>query len=156
EQDATRIRELGLADDRIVAVGNLKFDSAGIAADAGVTNQIRARFSFADGRPLLIAASTHDSEEAVLLNAFRLVRESHAHLRLLLAPRHPERFAEVASLLAASEFSFARRSALPKNDDALADVVLLDSIGELKAVFPLAEVAFIGGSITAHGGHSVI
>jgi len=156
EQDARRIRELGLTNNRIASVGNLKFDSAGIAADAGVTEQIRARFSFADGRPLLIAASTHESEETVVLNAFRLVRESHADLRLLLAPRHPERFAEVASLLAASEFSFARRSALPKNDDGHADVVLLDSIGELNAVFPLAEIAFIGGSVTNHGGHSVI
>src|SRR5690349_11344339 len=84
EQDAMRIRELGLADDCIATVGNLKFDSAGIAADAEVTDQIRARFSFADGRPLLIAASTHDSEEAVVLDAFRLVKESHADLRLLL------------------------------------------------------------------------
>lgn len=156
EQDAQRIRELGFAHDRIAAVGNLKFDSAGTAADDKLTNQIRERFSFADDRRLFVAASTHDPEEAVILNAFRIVRGSQVNLRLLLAPRHPERFAEAASLLAASEFSVARASARAANDDAFADVVLLDSIGELSAVFPLAEIAFIGGSIAAHGGHNVI
>jgi 3-deoxy-D-manno-octulosonic-acid transferase len=155
-QDAQRIRELGLADDRIVAVGNLKFDSAGSDADNKVTNQIRERFNLADDRPLFVAASTHEPEESVVLNAFRAVRESHAKLRLLLAPRHPERFAEVASLLAASEFSVARRSGPAAKEDTVADIILLDSIGELSAVFPLAEIAFIGGSIAAHGGHNVI
>jgi 3-deoxy-D-manno-octulosonic-acid transferase len=156
EQDAKRIRELGLANDRIVAVGNLKFDSAGSAAAGELTNKIAKRFGFADGRPLFVAASTHDPEEAVVLNAFRVIRQSHANLRLLLAPRHPERFAEVAALLSASQFSVARATAPAANDDALADIVLLDSIGELSAVFPLAEIAFIGGSIAAHGGHNVI
>ena len=156
QQDAQRIRELGLADDRIVALGNLKFDSAGSVADNKLTNQIRERFNFADDRPLFVAASTHEPEESVVLEAFRAVKQSHARLRLLLAPRHPERFAEVASLLTASEFSVARRSAPATNKDAMADIVLLDSIGELSAVFPLAEIAFIGGSIAPHGGHNVI
>ncbi len=156
QQDAQRIRELGLAVSRIVAVGNLKFDSAGSAADDKLTNQIRERFSFTDDRPLFVAASTHEPEESVVLNAFRAVRKSHPNLRLLLAPRHPERFAEVAALLTGSEFSMARRSAPAANDDSLADMVLLDSIGELGAVFPLARIAFIGGSIAAHGGHNLI
>ena len=156
EQDAARISELGLANDRIVAVGNLKFDSAGSAANADLTDQIRVRFYFTDGRPLVVAASTHDPEETVVLSAFRAVRLSHPNVRLLLAPRHPERFAEVAALLLASEFSVVRRSTPAANDDVQADVVLLDSIGELSAVFPLADIAFVGGSIAAHGGHNVI
>jgi 3-deoxy-D-manno-octulosonic-acid transferase len=156
EQDALRIRELGLSSERIVTVGNLKFDSTGTSADDKLTHQIRERFGFADDRPLFIAASTHAPEESVVLNAFRLARQSHANLRLLLAPRHPERFAEVAALLTASEFSLARRSAVAANDDALADIILLDSIGELSSVFPLARIAFIGGSIAPRGGHNVI
>lgn len=156
DQDASRIRELGLSDDRIVAIGNLKFDSAGGDADEQVTNQIRARFAFTDGRPLFVAASTHDPEEAVILEAFRAVRESHPNLRLLLAPRRPERFAEVASLFAGSEFRYSQRSATAKNNDTDADIILLDSIGELGAVFPLATIAFVGGSIAPHGGHNVI
>jgi len=156
EPDAARIRELGLSDDRIVTVGNLKFDSEEAPTDTTLTDQIRARFDFTDGRPLFVAASTHDPEEAVVLDAFRAVRKSQTSLRLLLAPRHPERFAEVAALLADSEFLVARRSTVPNNQDVAADIVLLDSIGELSAVFPLADIAFIGGSIAAHGGHNVI
>ncbi len=156
EQDALRIHELGLANDRIVTVGNLKFDSVGSATDPELTNQIGMRFGFADGRPLFVAASTHDPEEAVILNAFRAVRQSYPNLRLLVAPRHPERFAEVATLLGDSEFSTARRATPAKRDDAAADIVLLDSIGELGAVFTLADIAFVGGSIAPHGGHNVI
>jgi 3-deoxy-D-manno-octulosonic-acid transferase len=155
EADAARISELGLSEDRIVTVGNLKFDSEDAPTDTTLTDQIRARFDFTAGRPLFVAASTHDPEETVVLEAFRAVRKSQTNLRLLLAPRHPERFAEVAALLADSEFSVARRS-VPNNQDAAADIVLLDSIGELSAVFPLADIAFIGGSIATHGGHNVI
>jgi len=144
EQDATRIRELGLDESRTHATGNLKFDSAGAAADETLANEIRERFGFADGRPLIIAASTHEPEEAVVLDALRTIRQTGKHIRLLLAPRHPERFNEVASLLAACEFSFARRSEVPNTNDVLADIVLLDSIGELSAVYPLADIAFVG------------
>jgi 3-deoxy-D-manno-octulosonic-acid transferase len=156
EPDAARIRELGLSEDRIVAVGNLKFDSEEAPTDTALTDKIRARFNFTDGGPLFVAASTHDPEETVVLDAFRVVRKSQTGLRLLLAPRHPERFAEVAALLADSEFSVARRSTVPNTQDVAADIVLLDSIGELNAVFPLADIAFIGGSIATHGGHNVI
>lgn len=156
EADATRIRELGLSEDRIVTVGNLKFDSEEAPTDTALTDQIRARFAFTDRGPLFVAASTHDPEEAVVLDAFRSVRKSQTSLRLLLAPRHPERFAEVGALLADSEFSVARRSTAPNNQDVTAEIVLLDSIGELSAVFPLADIAFIGGSIATHGGHNVV
>jgi 3-deoxy-D-manno-octulosonic-acid transferase len=155
EPDAARIRELGLSEDRIVTAGNLKFDSNEALNDPALTDQIRARFGFMDGRPLFVAASTHEPEETVILETFRTVRKSQPGLRLLLAPRHPERFSEVAGLLAGSEFSIARRST-PSNQDADVDIVLLDTIGELNAVFPLADVAFVGGSIAMHGGHNVI
>jgi len=155
-KDAERIRELGMRDERIAVSGNLKFDRASVSANQNVISEIRDRFNFADGRPLIIAASTHDPEEAVVLDAFRKVRQSHATARLLLAPRHPERFAEVAELINASEFSGARRSAFTTSDDSGADIVLLDSIGELGTVYPLADIAFVGGSITPHGGHNVI
>jgi 3-deoxy-D-manno-octulosonic-acid transferase len=156
KQDANRIRELGMNGESIVTVGNLKFDGAGAAGDNEVTNQLRQRFSFSDGRPLFVAASTHSPEEEVILNAFCIIKEAHPNLRLLLAPRHPERFDHVASLLADSGFSVARRSASAHFDDENANIVLLDSIGELGAVFPFADIAFVGGSIATHGGHNVI
>jgi len=156
DQDASRIRELGLNDDRVVVTGNVKFDNAESVADEKLTNTIRDRFAFGDGRPLLVAASTHDPEEGIVIEAFRKVRALHNQTRLLIAPRHPERFREVASLLANSEFSIALRSAAPNSNDALADMVLLDSIGELGAVYRLADIAFVGGSIAEHGGHNLI
>jgi 3-deoxy-D-manno-octulosonic-acid transferase len=76
--------------------------------------------------------------------------------RLLIAPRHPERFAEVASLIEATGLGWARRSAPPTEADSRADVLLLDSIGELRAVYPLADVVFVGGSLSRTGGHNVL
>lgn len=156
ETDAARITELGMPADRVSVSGNLKFDSASVRADESLTEEIRRRFGFGDGRPLIVAASTHRGEEQMALDAFNTVRTKHSDARLLIAPRRPERFDEVAELLSGSGFSFTRRSASLSPDDQRADIVLLDSVGELRAVYPLATVAFVGGSITPHGGHSVI
>ena len=156
EQDAARIEALGMPENRISIAGNLKFDSAPSTSDFDLGSEIRNRFGLNDAKPLIVAASTHDPEEQVVIDALRMVRQSHSNARLLIAPRHPERFEEVASLLSQSEFSSVRRSATPSAADVQADVVLLDSIGELRAVYALADVAFVGGSIAPHGGHSVI
>lgn len=156
ERDAARIRELGITEDRISVTGNLKFDSAAAPSNDRVTDEIRRRFNFKDGRPLIVAASTHDPEEQLMLEAFKAVRKTIPNARLLLAPRHPERFGEVAALVSHSDFSSARRSAPAQAQDTDADVVLLDSIGELRSVYPLVDVAFVGGSFVAHGGQNVI
>lgn len=156
--DAERIRALGLAADRVVVSGNVKFD-AGIDSDEQVlTAQLRERFHFNDVRPLVIAASTHAPEERIVLEAFTEIRAtSSAHqARLLLAPRHPERFAEVASLLEASGLSWTRRTNDATLNDQTCDVILLDSIGELRAVYTLATIVFVGGSIAHTGGHNVL
>ena len=75
---------------------------------------------------------------------------------MVMAPRHPERFGEAAKLIADSGMTWARRSEPPADEDATCDVILFDSIGELRAVFPLADIAFIGGSIVSHGGQNVL
>jgi 3-deoxy-D-manno-octulosonic-acid transferase len=156
ERDAARIRELGMPDDRTSIAGNLKFDSVFATSDSAMGNQLRDLFGFNDGRALIVAASTHEPEERVVIEAFRTVRKAHSDARLLIAPRHPERFEEVAALLSDSGFASVRRSAPRSPEHVRADVVLLDSIGELRAVYPLADVAFVGGSVAPHGGHSVI
>ena len=130
EQDAARIEQLGMRKDRISIAGNLKFDSASTPSDFDLESEIRNRFAFNGDRPLIVAASTHDPEEGVVIDAFRGVRQAHSGARLLIAPRHPERFEEVASVLANSGFSAVRRSATPSAEDVRADVVLLDAIGE--------------------------
>lgn len=156
EADAARIRALGLDASRVRVSGNVKFDME----DAGghpLTEELRRRFRVGeDGRALVVAASTHAPEEAVLLEAFRRLAAGGAPPRLLVAPRHPERFAEVAALLGSSGFRLARRSEPPREADGGSDAVLLDTIGELRAVYALADLVFVGGSIAPVGGHNVL
>jgi len=153
EQDAARIRELGMPAERVQMAGNLKFDSAEAA-----TITLRERFGFDRSARLIVAASTHAPEEGVVIDAFKQIKKAQTgyRARLLIAPRHPERFAEVASLLRGSGLSWSRRSAAAQAEDKSCEVVLLDTIGELRAVYPLADVAFVGGSIAPHGGHNVL
>ena len=158
ERDVTRIRELGMSGERTLSSGNLKFDGASGDGDAASSLDIRRRFGFTEAESLIVAASTHWPEEQVLIDAFKRVNQTdrQRRARLLIAPRHPKRFNEVAELIAASGLSWARRSASPGKQDAICDVILLDSIGELRAVFPIADIAFIGGSIASHGGQNVL
>jgi 3-deoxy-D-manno-octulosonic-acid transferase len=161
EADAERLRALGLPPERARVSGNIKFDADTEDASAGaITDELRERFAFGDEQPLIVAASTHAPEEAITLDAFRQTRAAYDDRskapRLLIAPRHPERFNEVAVLLGASGLSWARRSDAPKASDAACDVVLLDSIGELRGVYALAALVFVGGSIAPTGGHNVL
>jgi len=158
ESDAARIRTLGLAPERICVAGNLKFDAPVETGAQELTGALQTRFGFNTERPLVVAASTHALEEAWLLAAFKLLCASlpNSRPRLLIAPRHPERFNEVAALIATSGFSWARRSAAQAASDLASDIILFDSIGELRAVFPLAALVFVGGSLVPTGGHNVL
>jgi 3-deoxy-D-manno-octulosonic-acid transferase len=157
EADAARLIALGLAPERARVTGNIKFDMEE-AAGQPLTEEMRRRFRFDKDRPLVVAASTHAPEERVVLEAFKLAaaETQTARPRLLIAPRHPERFAEVAAQIEASGLSWSRRSDAPRESDATCDVLLLDSIGELRTVYTLAEVVFVGGSIAPVGGHNVL
>ncbi|PYS22925.1 MAG: hypothetical protein DMF72_11470 [Acidobacteria bacterium] len=158
DEDASRIRDLGLPAERVIMAGNVKFDSASISSnDAKLASEIRERFAFHAGDHLIVMASTHGPEESIAIEAFKLIRSSsNERVRMLIATRHPERFNEVAGLIESSGFTWARRSAAPAKTDHNCDIVLLDSIGELRATFSLAEVAFVGGSIAPHGGHNAL
>jgi len=158
DQDAARIRDLGIAGERILMPGNLKFDSAESSIDNDNTADLAERFGFDRNTRLIVAASTHAPEEIVVIDAFKQIRSSQRayQARLLIAPRRPDRFGEVASLLQASGLTWSRRSAAAQVEDRSCDVVLLDTIGELRAVYPLADVAFVGGSIATHGGHNML
>jgi 3-deoxy-D-manno-octulosonic-acid transferase len=158
EADAGRIRALGLVDERIEVSGNVKFDLLASTDEHALTEGLRARFGLDNTRPLVIAASTHATEERITLEAFKLLRATPEgrDARLLLAPRHPERFEEVAALLASSGLKWSRRSEAALAEDKTSDVILLDSIGELRAAYPLARLVFVGGSIARTGGHNVL
>jgi len=157
DEDAERIAALGLENHRIRIVGNMKFDSAPLSAvDGDLTSDLARRFGFGSGQPLIVAASTHSPEETAIIEAFRKITEHDQAARLLIAPRHPERFDEVAKLLAESGFRWSRRTAKPSGSDATSAIILLDSIGELRAAFQLADIAFLGGSLIPHGGQNVL
>jgi 3-deoxy-D-manno-octulosonic-acid transferase len=145
-EDADRVAVLGAPRERIVTTGNLKYDLAapGLFPDA-------ARLALAaDGRPIVVAASTAEGEERVILEAWREVGPSAL---LAIAPRRPERFGEVARLLSERGLSQVSRSG---SGGGRADVYLLDSMGELPSLFRHASVAFIGGSLVPVGGHNPI
>jgi 3-deoxy-D-manno-octulosonic-acid transferase len=155
ERDAQRLRALGMRADRIRMPGNLKFDSAEVSVNNNASDLLRERFAFDGSQPLIVAASTHDPEDRVVIEALKLVREQRP-ARLLIAPRHPERFDDVASLVGEAGLTFSRRSQSALLSDARVDVVLLDTIGELPAAYALADIAFVGGSIAPRGGHNML
>jgi len=152
QTDAERLRELGMPDERLYTAGNLKFDAELGGELTSKTAEIRDRFRLRSGVPLILAASTHAPEEEVILDSLKQLPST----RLMLAPRHPERFNEVASLIQKSGLSWTRRTGVPTAGDANATVILLDTIGELPATYSLADVVFVGGSIVDRGGHNVL
>lgn len=156
ETDEQRIHALGFPAESLFTSGNLKFDAGAMPAATSATADLRERFNLNDSVPLVLAASTHAPEEKIILESFQQLRTGVKKSRLMLAPRHPERFQEVASLLQSSGLTWCRRTATPQQSDSVCDVVLLDTIGELQAAYSLAAIVFVGGSIAKKGGHNVL
>jgi 3-deoxy-D-manno-octulosonic-acid transferase len=154
EEDARRIIALGAAPSRVVVTGNLKSDL--VPEAAGDEPAIwRERLGLGADTRVWIAGSTHRGEEALVLDAFLSARTRCPGLALLLAPRHPERAGEVEDLIRARGLAAVRRSRLPAGG-APGAVVILDTVGELAALYALAEVVFVGGSLVPIGGHNVL
>jgi 3-deoxy-D-manno-octulosonic-acid transferase len=157
--DADRAIELGAPAERVVVAGNLKFEIGGADEQRKVAETAQSPDeAFALGSaPLVIAGSTCAGEEEIVLAAFRQLREENGfgQVRLLIAPRHPERFDAVARLLESSRLDYARRSKSEQGSERSA-VILLDSVGELAALYRFASVVFIGGSLVAKGGHNIL
>ena len=154
--DAKRLMALGAHPGKVKVTGNIKFDQSFETSD--LTEVFRERFAISADAPLIVAASTHGPEERWILEAFKKVwKDSPGNLpRLLIVPRHPERFAEVAEIIRETGFEWVRRSENPSERDKRAEIILLDSIGELRAAYPLAEIVFVGGSLIPHGGQSIL
>jgi len=157
EDDAERMARLGADAKRLVVTGNLK-DALGpekkkSAADALLPALLQRRDN---GRRVFVAGSTHRGEEQILLDAFQSLKTDFPDLVMVLAPRHPQRFAEVEKLLAAAGLSYVKRSAMNGGTDRPSDVIFLDTLGELEAFYSAADVAFVGGSLVEAGGHNVM
>ena len=157
-EDAKRIVSLGLKSNKVKVTGNFKFDQEIEVGEVPLTAYFKERFGFGGSTPLIVAASTHAPEERWVIEAFCKTRDlaDRGQPRLVIAPRHPERFEEVADLIADAGLSIVRRSDALGIEDDQADVMLLDSIGELRAVYPLADLVFVGGTLIPHGGQSIL
>jgi 3-deoxy-D-manno-octulosonic-acid transferase len=178
DDDAERIMQLGADKGRVGVMGNFKFD---IDLDSSDTLSWLENIH----GNILLAASTHEGEEAAVLDAYALIRGKGTELKLILAPRHPERFGAVADLISKRGLSFVRRSELQGSElqqsavsrqpsaitdnkqltthDArrttipeLPDIILLDTIGELSRVFSKVSIAYIGGSLVPKGGQNIL
>jgi len=158
QKDAKRLMRLGIRGSKVKVTGNIKFDQSFDEAESDLTRDLRERFNISKDAPLIIAASTHAPEESLILQAFKETRKNSKDKlpRLLIAPRHPERFKEVAALIKETGFNWVKRSEKHSERDESAEIILLDTIGELRAVFSLADIVFVGGSLIPHGGQNVL
>jgi 3-deoxy-D-manno-octulosonic-acid transferase len=154
QDDAERLQEVGASANRIRVCGNLKFDRQP-PAPAPIVESLRHSILETGAGPVLICGSTVEGEEPLLLKSFENVLVQNPRAIMLLAPRHPERFESVAVLLQSMSIRFFRRS-LWNGEPLTGGVLLVDTIGELAALYALADVAFVGGSLVPRGGHNII
>jgi 3-deoxy-D-manno-octulosonic-acid transferase len=153
EEDAARLLQLGAREASITVTGNMKYDLVPPSVDLAA---LRRRFGLALGRPVLVAGSTGEGEDAPVLDAFVRARAHHPDAFLVLAPRHPER-ARQAGMLAADRGLRAHALSTGRDEAAgQADVLLVDGIGQLARLYAVAAVAFVGGSLVKVGGHNVL
>jgi len=155
KSDADRFNEI-VIDKKIKLCGNLKFDQDTPEELESISGSIRDSWSIeGKRRPTLIAASTHEGEEVVILDAFKAILETITDALLIVVPRHLERFDRVKSLIDGQGFSFSSRS---KKEDVTNDIQVLlgDTMGELNFLYSVSDVAFVGGSLIDHGGQNLL
>lgn len=154
---AQRLADLGAPAERLHVTGSLKFDGVDVGRLSARTDELRAALGLSATDQVFMAGSTHAPEEALILDVWEQLRADVPGLRLLIVPRHRERFDEVAALITARGWAVRRRSAERVGEATGADTVcLLDTLGELTACWGIADIAYVGGSLTARGGQNMI
>lgn len=161
EQYAQRLIDLGVPADRIHVTGTMKFDNVETEQDEAHRDLLAKDIGIRPGDVVLIGGSTHPPEEMILFKSYKKLKEQHPRLRLLVAPRHPERLSEVEMSLQDAGATVVRRTALEDgknlgNESGDAPVILIDTIGELGKLYGLADVVFVGGSLIPHGGQNMM
>lgn len=158
EESARRIIDIGAVPDRVTVTGSLKFDSLPLPtiSHGKPRERVLRYFRMAPSRLVVMAGSTVKGEEPAILRAFARVRLTSPHAILIIAPRQPERFGEVERLSKDLGFATVRRSNLPIDAEPKAEVVVLDTLGELAQLYQVATAVFVGGSLVDHGGHNIL
>jgi 3-deoxy-D-manno-octulosonic-acid transferase len=154
EEDRKRLLDIGAPEDRVAVSGNLKYDVA-LPPQAAIVASLRSSFEKTAAAPVMVAGSTMDGEESLLLRAFEIVRGRHPRAVMIIAPRHPQRFETVGAFVKSLGIPMWRRS-LWSGEDLGGGVLLLDTIGELSSVYAVGQVAFVGGSLVEYGGHNIL
>jgi 3-deoxy-D-manno-octulosonic-acid transferase len=153
-EDRSRLQSIGADADRVQVTGNLKFDVT-LPTPPPIVESLRQSLAAEGAGPVLVCGSTVEDEEPPLLKAFENLRVGHPRAVMILAPRHPERFDDVAILLQQLGIPSHRRSQW-QGERLGGGVLLVDTIGELAALYALADIAFVGGSLVPRGGHNII
>ncbi|MFC1708794.1 3-deoxy-D-manno-octulosonic acid transferase [Candidatus Omnitrophota bacterium] len=154
--DKSRFLELGIDSERVRVTGNMKFDAIE-EFDLKQLSQLatfKAKISLKDGDFLIVAGSTHDREEGYILDSFMELKKEFSNLRLLIAPRHLERLDLIEDLLESKNIKSERFSMI--KDSSQEAVILLDTIGQLRLIYSLADIVFVGGSLVPVGGHNIL
>lgn len=153
-----RFVDLGVASDNVSVTGSIKFDGLATDRNRPQVQTLRDAFGFSATDSILMAGSTHDPEESLVAEAWEALRGTYPSLKLLIVPRHPERFDAVASMLEDRGHHVRRRSTANEESTASTNdpVYLLDTVGELSACWGLADIAFVGGTLTQRGGQNML
>jgi 3-deoxy-D-manno-octulosonic-acid transferase len=150
-------RAEGLGFPRVLTSGNMKFDGLAGPPSDSARAALAAKLGLEPGARVLVGGSTHDPEERFLVHAFEELRNDFADLRLVLVPRHPERAGEVARAVSEAGFDAARKSSIDAGEAPAPDaIVVVDTVGELRTLWGLATVAYVGGSLTPRGGQNIM
>jgi 3-deoxy-D-manno-octulosonic-acid transferase len=156
ETYAERFRGLGARRETVVVTGSMKYDGAQTNRDNPQTQRLRNLAGIGPEQVVFLAGSTQEPEEAAVLDVYRQLASHWPQLRMILVPRHPERFATVARLLDESGLPWQRRTQLDAGAVAAARILLVDVVGELGAWWGTAQIAFVGGSLGNRGGQNMI
>ena len=158
EESARRLLDLGADPSRVTVTGSLKFDSLDLPAPGHGKPRERVLrfFRIAANRPVVVAGSTFRGEEAAVLRALSRLKATMPTALAVIAPRQPERFVEVERMAREAGFTTVRRTDLPIDAEPRADVVVLDTIGELAQLYQIATAVFVGGSLVDHAGHNIL
>ncbi len=155
EDDATKLRGLGIGPQRLRVTGNLKFDVTERRTTRELDGHWRQKLKIACRVPVIVAGSTHEGDEAFLMEAFRSLRPAVEDLKLIIVPRDPRRSPSIVALCREFAASCSQLSSLQADAwPGCPDVVVVDTIGLLKELYGLASVAFVGGSLSSQGGHN--
>ncbi|MBI5238159.1 MAG: 3-deoxy-D-manno-octulosonic acid transferase [Deltaproteobacteria bacterium] len=153
EEDMRRAIASGVEKDRALCPGNVKFDLNPPPFNGNLPHALKTTLGISEGDVVFAAGSTHRGEEEIIIDAYKRLAREFGNLKLVLAPRHPERFNEAENLFKKAGIPYARRT----SGDPPANAVLLDTIGELMAVYSISDIAFVGGSIVQGiGGHNLL